>query len=313
MPSSPLGPSASDRGERPRRAPYAVVTPARDEADNLSRLAGCVVAQTHLPVVWVIVENGSTDETLAVARRLSADHPWIEVISTRGEQVLTRGRPISRAVHAGLLALGAFSPELVVITDADVSMEPGYFDTLVAAFEREPSLGMASGTRHEWSGGSWRQRHITGTSVEAQCRAYRWQCLQDVLPLVDRLGWAGIDEIKANVLGWQTRVLYDLPFRHHRPMGMRESTHLRAWLMEGDAAWYMGYRPYYLILRSLFHSRRDLRAVAMIFAYVLAALIGKPRHDEPKVRAYVRRQQRLRNLPDRIVEAIGKRRASSLV
>lgn len=303
----------SSGGGRLGRPSYAIVTPARDEAANLPRLAGCLIGQTHLPIAWVVVENGSIDKTGALAERLSADHAWIAVIGTSGEEVLTRGRPISRAVQAGLAALGEISPDIVVIADADVSVPCDYFERLVKVFEREPSLGMASGARYEYVRGKWRQCHITGSSVEAQCRAYRAQCLGDILPLVDRLGWAGIDEIKANVLGWRTGVLYDLPFLHHRPMGARERTRMRAWSMEGDAAWYMGYRPSYLILRSLFHSRRDFLAGAMILGYVLAALTGKPRHDDPAVRSYVRRQQSLRSLPLRMMEAIGKRQPPLIV
>ena len=38
---------------------YAIVTPARNERDNLRRLADSVCGQTHLPAEWVIVDDGS--------------------------------------------------------------------------------------------------------------------------------------------------------------------------------------------------------------------------------------------------------------
>jgi biofilm PGA synthesis N-glycosyltransferase PgaC len=42
---------------------YAIVTPAHDESDHLERLVSSVAAQTVLPEAWVIVENGSRDDT----------------------------------------------------------------------------------------------------------------------------------------------------------------------------------------------------------------------------------------------------------
>jgi glycosyltransferase involved in cell wall biosynthesis len=38
---------------------YVVVTPARDEAENLRRQAAWLAEQTHRPSEWVIVDNGS--------------------------------------------------------------------------------------------------------------------------------------------------------------------------------------------------------------------------------------------------------------
>ena len=48
---------------------------------------------------------------------------------------------------------------------------------------------------------------MTGSTVWGATRAYRWECLQRVLPLEERLGWDGIDEFKANALGWRTETL----------------------------------------------------------------------------------------------------------
>ena len=109
---------------------YALVTPAHNESDNLPRLAACVVAQTTAPAEWVIVENGSTDDTLAVAEALAAEHAWIRVITIPERPERVRGGAIVRALIAGIQALES-EFDLVVNLDADVSIEPGYFERLV--------------------------------------------------------------------------------------------------------------------------------------------------------------------------------------
>jgi hypothetical protein len=195
---------------------------------------------------------------------------------------------------------------VVVKLDADTSMDPDFFAELLARFAADPSLGMASGSCYELQDGSWCQRHVTGTTVWGACRAYRSACLEVVLPLEQRMGWDGIDEFKANLGGWRTGAFMDLPFRHHRAEGERDGAQRRSRAAQGRAAYYMGARPLYVTLRALFHARRDLAALAMIEGYAGAAFRREPRHPDPQVRAYVRRHQSLRRLPERFREATGR-------
>jgi poly-beta-1,6-N-acetyl-D-glucosamine synthase len=287
---------------------YALVTPARDEVANLRRLAICVLAQTRRPDKWAIVDDGSSDGTLEVARELEANHAWVTVVARPAAGAIADGRRAGRpllAFRAGVAAVGG-DVDVIVKLDADVTMAPDHCERLVAAFAEDPELGMASGTRWELERGAWRLRHVTGTSVEAQCRAYRMPCLEQALPYEPRFCWDGIDEVRANVLGWRTAVLPSLQFRHHRPVGQRDGRRRHAWVMVGRSSHYMGYRPTYLAARSLFHARREPSALLAIWSYAIAALAGTPRHADPGVRAYVRRQQQLRRLPLRAREALGR-------
>jgi poly-beta-1,6-N-acetyl-D-glucosamine synthase len=286
---------------------YSVVTPVRNEAENLGRLANALGAQRVRPRAWVIVDTGSTDETASVAAELAAREPWISTSPLQGEAALERGGPIVRAFEAGLESLSE-RPDVIVKLDADLSFEPEYFESLLARFSADARLGMASGTCYEFERREWRQRHVTGTTVWGAARAYRRECLADVLPLEQRMGWDGVDEFRANARGWTTKVFGDLPFRHHRREGQRDGSARRARFAQGQAARYLGYRFWYLVLRALWHARREPAAVAMIQGYVAAALRGGPRLADAEARSYLRRQQSLRTLPLRVLEAAGRRR-----
>jgi glycosyltransferase involved in cell wall biosynthesis len=288
---------------------YAVITPVRNESDNLPRLARCLSAQTSPPAAWVIVDNGSTDHTVAVAHRLVREHDWIRALAIPGERDPERGRPIVRAFHAGI-ATFAELPDVVVNLDADISVEPDFFARLLTEFSADAALGIAGGTCHERVGGVWRPRHVTGTTVWGATRAYRRDCLQLVLPLDERLGWDGIDEFKANAAGWRTAT-FDVPFRHHRREGERDGGRRHARAAQGRTAHYMGYRPWYLGLRALFNAFRDPSALAMLWGYAQAAAAHEPRCADAAVRSYVRSQQSLRRLPLRAREAFGRRTVTS--
>lgn len=289
------------------RRSYAVITPARDEAANLPRLASCIASQTILPRTWTIVENGSGDETLEVAHRLAAEYDWVNVLTIPGSQSADRGAPVVRALQAGIGALGN-APDFVVNMDADISIATDYFERLLAEFAADPSLGIASGSLFESQRGSWRQRHVTGTTVVGAGRTYRWRCLQEILPFEERVGWDGIDEFKANARGWRTKAFQHVALHHHRREGERDGPVWRARWNQGHGAWYFGYRAWYLVLRALWHARREPAALAMILGYTIAALRREPRSSDREVRAYLRYQQSWRNLRLRTLEARGRRR-----
>ena len=291
---------------------YAVVTPARDEADNLPRLAASLAAQTVVPESWAIVDNGSTDGTVEVARRLAAEHRWIRVLSLPGSTVADRGAPIVRALQAGIAELADAPPAILVNVDADISMEPDYFGRLLAKFDADPELGIASGSAYEIRRGSWQQRFVTGSTVWGASRAYRWDCLQELLPLEERVGWDGVDEFKANARGWRTLAFEELPFRHHRREGERDGTAWRARVNQGGAAYYFGYRPWYLLLRAAWNARREPAALGLVWGYGRSAVRRSERSPDAAARAYLRRQQSLGNLGRRAREAAGRRKGLEL-
>ena len=292
-----------------RRLTYALVTPARDEESNLRRLAASLLAQTVRPQAWIVVDDGSRDRTRELMHELAQEHDWISVISAPADGGrLVDGRLTGRdvaAFQAGLAAL-ADEPDVVLKLDADVALLPDFFAGLLQAFEDDPVLGIAGGACFEFENGAWREGWVTGNHVRGATRAYRWACLQDVQPLEPRLGWDGIDEVLAVVKGWHTRSLRALPFFHYRLMGPRDGAR-RAFRDQGSTAHYMGYRPSYLVARALFRMRSTPAAFAMITGYFGAALRREPAHADSSVRTYIRDRQRLRELPRRLAEALGRR------
>ena len=298
--------SAPHRGDR---LSYAIVTPVRNEAGNLQRLFGVLQAQRLAPTRWVIIDTGSTDETMAVAHELADASDWVAVDELPSAAGVVRGGPIVKAFHRGLASVPG-PCEVVVKLDADISMEPDYFDRLVAEFAADDRLGIAGGACYErGSDGVWRQRHGTGPGVWGASRAYRRACLADILPLEEHMGWDTIDLIAAGLKGWSTRGFLDLPFFHLRSEGERDGSRFAHWAKNGQAAHYMGYRFSYLTVRTLFRSLGDPWAIGIVWGYLEAAFEREPRCQNADVRRYVREQQRLSHLPRRAREAMRPRAA----
>lgn len=281
---------------------YALITPARDEAENLRRLASCVLEQTVVPSAWIVVDDGSTDGTQEEIVRLASEHPWIRCIPSPGAVTRAGSLEVGRRTGRDIVAFNAGvaelpeTPDVLLKLDADVSFEADYFERLLGEFERDSSLGISGGECFELEEGEWKFQKVSGTHVRGATRAYRWACWEDVRPLEERLGWDGIDELKAEEHGWRVASIQGLVFRHHRPMGKRDGLAFAKWARMGHAAHYMGYRFSYLVLRSLHRGRREPGAVGLIWGYLGAALRRESRFPDDSVRNRLRERQSLRSL-----------------
>jgi glycosyltransferase involved in cell wall biosynthesis len=275
---------------------YAIVTPARNERQNLERLALSVIAQDHRPAWWIIIDDGSNDGMDAVARELERRHDWIRVAGT-GERPddLAGGRRRGRdllAFRKGLRMLPA-PVDVFVKVDADTSFGRDYFVRLLEHFKREADLGIASGSCYELVDGAWQRIKVSGSHPRGASRAYRWALLDVVFGLEPELGWDGVDEVMAQLRGYRTVGIADIGFKHHRKVGERDGR-LRAGTALGRQAWYMGYRPSYLVLRALYRARENAASLAMVCGYGWAAISGAPQCPNATVTNRVRERQRLR-------------------
>jgi glycosyltransferase involved in cell wall biosynthesis len=102
------------------------VVPARNEAANIGACVDGLVRQgDHARVEVIVVDNGSCDDTAAIA-------------SAHGARVVREPRPgLAHARQAGLVA--ARAPILVFI-DADTLVSPGWAIAALAEFRRYPRL-----------------------------------------------------------------------------------------------------------------------------------------------------------------------------
>lgn len=294
-----------------RRLSYGVVTPTRDELANLQRLAACMERQTQRAEFWVVVDNGSADGTDSYARDLAQRHDWIVTTSSEPSLAAEPGAPIVRAFTAGVECLRR-PVDVLVKVDCDVSFDDDHFETLLAAFAAEPTLGIAGSVCFEERNGVWLEASASAEHVRGAVRAYRWKCFEDVSPLEPKLGWDTVDELKAALAGWKTGTIDGIAFRHHRPVGARDG---KRWLRarrQGRASHYLGYKPWYLVLRSCRRALDDPTALGMIWGYFEAVRKREPRHPDDAVLGEARRRQSVGQLPARLAEAkTGKRLGSA--
>jgi glycosyltransferase involved in cell wall biosynthesis len=140
-----------------------VVLPCLDEAESLPGVID------RLPTGYrpIVVDNGSTDDTVAVAESLGA----LVVREPR--------RGYGAAVHAGLLAATA---EFVCVIDADGSLPPEVLPELVAAVA-DRRADMAVGRRVPVGRGAWPWHARLGNALIAVLLRRRGVPVRDIAPV----------------------------------------------------------------------------------------------------------------------------------
>ncbi len=147
----------------------SLVIPAFNEedrlADTLSAVSSYVTSQ-NLTIEVILVDDGSTDSTAAIAHRAAHQVPWLQVLT-----ILHRGK--AAALRAGMLsARGA----LVAFSDADLATPLGFLEDLRRAVANGCDVAIGSreglGARRV---GEPHYRHVMG-------RGFNWLVRILVLP-----------------------------------------------------------------------------------------------------------------------------------
>ncbi len=107
-------------------ARYVVVTPVRNEEMYLPRIAESMVAQTVRPAEWIIVNDGSSDNTGNIASDYASEHPWIRRVDRKDRGYRKPGGGIIEAFYAGYEALACRDWEFMAKLDGDLSSSYEY-------------------------------------------------------------------------------------------------------------------------------------------------------------------------------------------
>src|SRR3954464_10111149 len=110
---------------------YCLITPCRDEAKYARRTLDAVVAQTVTPALWIIVDDGSRDETPQILEEYAAKHSWIRIIRRpdRGDRKLGGG--VIDAFYTGYDLINPDDFDYVCKFDLDLDIPPVYFEALM--------------------------------------------------------------------------------------------------------------------------------------------------------------------------------------
>lgn len=280
---------------------YVVITPAYNESGYIERTIESVLAQSILPLIWVIVDDGSSDKTWDIISLAAKSHSWIE--AHRREKDIN-----VKQVNDGLIAASeaiAFleglkiaqgyckEPEYIVKLDADLQFEKDYFQMLLSEFDDDQSLGIAGGVIYEYKEKELVREKISTAHVRGATKIYAAQCYEDIGGVLPVFGWDVIDEMLARDSGWHVSSFEHVHLVHLRRTASRGGR-FGGWARNGYMAYYIGMSPLRVFLRSLFRlfSTGDIvQASGIVCGYFSNYFRRSKTLDDNKIRKVVKKYQ----------------------
>jgi glycosyltransferase involved in cell wall biosynthesis len=259
-----------------------------------------MVAQTIRPAKWIIVNDGSTDQTGKIAEAAARSNSWITVVDLPDRGFRKAGGGVVNAFYQGYRLIEKGSWEYVVKLDGDLSFGADYFERCFRDFDADPRLGIAGGTICSDLGGMIEVEskidprfHVRGAT-----KIYRRQCWQKLGGLIYAPGWDTVDEVKANMLGWITRTLPDIKVIHHRPTGAAYGT----WndrVKGGMSNYIAGYHPLFMLvkcIRRMAEKPYFIGGCGLLFGFIKGYVARVPQVEDEALINYFQGQQMRRLL-----------------
>jgi glycosyltransferase involved in cell wall biosynthesis len=277
---------------------YVLVTAARDEARFIEKALHSVVMQTIPPVKWVVVSDGSTDETDAIARRYETRFAFIKFIRVDNQKDRDFASKVF-ALRAGFTELAGCPYGFIGILDADITLKPEYYEQIINEFRKDPKLGIAGGLLYDCQDSTMRKRYSSPWSVPGGIQLFRRECFEKIggiMPL--RYGEEDtVAEIKARMAGYTVRAFYDVVSLHHRLTGTATMNFPSTAFHNGFRDYYAGtYLPFEIVkcIRRLPQRPYLLIGIFRFCGYVWATLRRFNRQIPNDVVKYLRMEQKKR-------------------
>lgn len=284
---------------------YVLITPVRNEEKFIENTLRSMVAQTLRPERWVIVDDGSTDQTPGLVQHYSDSHPWIEVVQRQQRPDRSFSGKVD-AFNAGLDRVRSLSFDVIGNLDGDLSFEPDYLEFLISKFAQDPRLGLAGTPFNEDSGYDSARDSFEGENyVAGGCQLFRYQCFQEIGGYVANKA-GGVDWIavmSARMKGWKVRSFPEKRFHHYRSLGTAEKSFLGAMFQYGERAYYLGGSPLWHSCRCLYRMTRRpfVTGGAVLMAGYLYAALRRTKRPVSREMIRFHRREQMRKLA-----AIGK-------
>ena len=280
----------------PSHSRYVLISPCRNEATFMRQTLDSVVAQSLRPAKWVIVDDGSTDETPSILAEFASRHDWISIVTRADRGHRAVGPGVVDAFYSGFQTIDRSAYQFVCKLDLDLRLPPRYFELLIQRMNSDSRIATCSGKSYIYENGDLvYERHGDDTSL-GMTKFYRMDRFQEIGGFVREVMWDGIDCHLCRMHGWVACSWNDadLRFVHLRPMGSSQQSIYTGRMRHGYGQYFMGTGFAFLAASALSRINQKpylLGSMAIMWGWIKSAILRKPRYENLAFRRFLRRYQ----------------------
>jgi|SRR5690625_107941 len=266
---------------------FALITPAKNEEDNVAHVVDAISKQTIKPDLWVFVNDSSTDNTVKIFKEEISKHGLEDVIhipiTTHHDKEANEyalGSKYSKVILFGINEVLAYEKsndiryDYIGVLDCDVLPESSYYEKLLNRMHADRSIGIASGgTQFEYNS----QDELVTTTVNYKnhtpggLRVWRRECLDDTgyFPSISQ---DAVSAARALMKGWKVISYKDISVK------MRERGANFGYDYYGESA-YKRHVPYWYLLLKVMKLTASTE-FKKAYLYHKGYMSAKKRNDE---------------------------------
>jgi glycosyltransferase involved in cell wall biosynthesis len=279
-------------------AKYCLITPCRNEAQFARRTLDSVTSQSIPPTLWIIVDDGSTDQTPAILAEYAQKYPYIKILRRQDRGFRKLGAGVIEAFYQGYDSIDTTQFDYICKLDLDLDLPPKYFEILISRMAANPQLGTASGKPFFIDPKTSRKVMETcgDENSVGMIKFYRRECFDQIGGFVKELMWDGIDCHRCRMFGW-IAVSWndpDLNFQHLRPMGTSDKNWWTGRVRHGVGQYFMGTGISYILASAAYRLFRPpilIGSIAILWGYFKSLIGRRPRYADPAFRKFLSHYQ----------------------
>jgi len=277
---------------------YVLITAVHNEKELIESVIKSVVSQTILPKKWVIVDDASTDGTEEIIKRYEAEYDFIVYHRLQRSNIESYYACRTQAFLAGYEESKIFEYDFVGNLDADISLEPIYYERILEEFDKNPRLGIASGVYVDKINNRLQKVPIAMSHSPGAIQMFRRECYKTIGGYIPQK-YGGDDacaEIMARMNGWQTRSFSQYEVIHHRPWGTGERMSiLQARFRQGLTEYGVATHPLFMVAKSFRRAFLEkpylIGSLVRLAGFVYGYWLREERKIPPEAIRFVRREQ----------------------
>ncbi len=282
---------------------YVIVTPAYNEQNDIGKTIESVITQTVQPYLWVIVDDGSTDDTAKIIQQYASEYRWVQYLYRKKEAGQSYYSSNVYAIMAGYALIKTIDYDFLAVLDADISLPKDYYEKIFERFSRDEKLGVASGVYKDQINGKLRKILNDRRSTPKAIQVFRKKCFEQIggyLPLK----YGGEDTcscIMARMNGWKSWSFPELTVVHNKPVGTGHAGNmLKIRFRHGLNEYGLATHPLFMIAKSLRRCIKERPFISGGMARMAGFLYG-----------YCLREKR--QIPDELIRFIRKEQMGRLL
>jgi glycosyltransferase involved in cell wall biosynthesis len=277
---------------------YILVTPMKNEEENIDFLVKSIINQEIKPKLWIIVNDNSEDNSKKKLLKYEKKHDWIKVIDFP-KKIKNRklGLHISEVYIFGqkyavnYCKTNNISFNYIGVVDGDIILEKKYFKKLILRFIQDKKLGIASGSSWSFDGSKYISQKDRFDEPPGAFRLIRKKCFEDINGYLITHSADTVSNIKARLKGWKTRCFRDLKAKQIRMTSSAEGM-WRGCVIIGEGDYFLYSHPMYIFMRmmKLSSNKRFYLGFAYLSGYLKAFINKEKRISDKQIITYFKNQ-----------------------